>query len=174
MDARVETFYKQIYDDLVVSPEESESLVDFFSQTNPPPDKLVWLRSTAFRLGCDYLTDDHDNNVKLLRAINAIVHSLEKTCMTPKLPYGNCEYDGEKVEEFYGEIFGDLSVDQEENQALVEFFKANTPPQGNLIALRATAFKAAVDHLSDDKETNVALLRCVNVVVHNLELNVFK
>lgn len=83
MDAKVETFYRSIFTDLVVSPEESSQLVTYFQALNPPPDKLVWLRATAFRLGCEFLSDDDDNdkNVALLRAINAIVHSLELTCM---------------------------------------------------------------------------------------------
>jgi hypothetical protein len=81
MDAKVETFYRTIFTDLVVSPEESEQLVNYFQGLNPPPDKLVWLRATAFRLGCEFLSDDTDKNVALLRAINAIVHSLELTCM---------------------------------------------------------------------------------------------
>jgi poly(U)-specific endoribonuclease len=81
MDAKVETFYRQIFADLVVDQEESQELVDFFIKANPPPDKLVWLRATAFRLGCEFLSDDKDRNVSLLRAINAIIHSLEKTCM---------------------------------------------------------------------------------------------
>mmetsp|Transcript_128052 Transcript_128052/g.190805 ORF Transcript_128052/g.190805 Transcript_128052/m.190805 type:complete len:468 (+) Transcript_128052:206-1609(+) len=174
MDAKVETFYRQIFADLVVDQEESQQLVDFFSKANPPPDKLVWLRATAFRLGCEFLSDDKDRNVALLRAINAIIHALEKTCMNPKSPYGNCEYDGDKVEAFYKDIFSDLSVDMEENEKLVEFFENNVPPQSNLVSLRATAFKAAVDYLGDDKTSNVALLRCINVVVHNLEQNIFK
>jgi poly(U)-specific endoribonuclease len=40
------------------------------------------IRASAFRLGCEFLSeDDKDKNVALLRAINAIVHSLEKSCM---------------------------------------------------------------------------------------------
>ena len=81
MDEKVENFYRQIYNDLKVSPEEASELTDFFQSINPPPDKLVWLRSTAFRIGCEYLSNDNDKNVALLRAINAIVHSLEFTCM---------------------------------------------------------------------------------------------
>ncbi len=81
MDEKVEEFYKNILSDLTIDQEESEELVAYFDSLNPPPDKLVWLRSTAFRLGCEYLSDDTDNNVALLRTINAIVHSLEKTCM---------------------------------------------------------------------------------------------
>lgn len=81
MDDKVEEFYKQILTDLSVDQDEAEELVDYFGSLNPPPDKLVWLRTTAFRLGCEFLSDDPDKNVALLRTINAIIHSLEKTCM---------------------------------------------------------------------------------------------
>jgi hypothetical protein len=81
MDARVEEFYKTIFTDLKVDQEEAQELVEYFDGLNPPPDKLVWLRATAFRLACGFLSDDNDANVALLRAINAIVHSLENTCM---------------------------------------------------------------------------------------------
>ena len=84
MDSKVENFYRTIYTDLKVSPEEATQLHEYFSNLNPPPDKLVWLRATAFRIGCEYLSEsdeDDDKNVALLRAINAIVHSLEHTCM---------------------------------------------------------------------------------------------
>jgi hypothetical protein len=93
---------------------------------------------------------------------------------SPKLPYGNCEYDGSKAEGFYKELFSDLSVDAVENKSILEFFEANTPPRGDLVALRATAFKAAVDYLGEDISTNVSLLKCINVTIHNLEQTVFK
>jgi hypothetical protein len=82
---------------------------------------------------------------------------------------GNAEYDGDKAEEFYKELFSDLSVDREENEDLIAFFKENIPPAGSLVALRATAFKAGVGFLTDDKETNISLLRCINMVVHAFE-----
>ncbi len=81
MDTQVEYFYRNVLTDLKVNQEESQELVEYFSELNPPPDKLVWLRATAFRLGCEFLSEDQDQNVALLRAINAIVHSLESTCM---------------------------------------------------------------------------------------------
>jgi poly(U)-specific endoribonuclease len=81
MDEKVETFYNGILRDLKVDQDEAQELVEYFDSLNPPPDKLVWLRSTAFRLGCGFLSDDSDQNVALLRTINAIVHSLETTCM---------------------------------------------------------------------------------------------
>ena len=81
MDEHAEEFYKKIFTDLTVDQEEAKELVDYFDTLNPPPDKLVWLRAAAFRVGSTFLSDDHDRNVALLRAINAIVHSLEHTCM---------------------------------------------------------------------------------------------
>ena len=88
---------------------------------------------------------------------------------SPKDAEGNSEFDAEKVEEFYKGIFSDLSVDREENEELFAFFQENIPPAGSLVAMRATAFKAAVEFLTDDNDTNVALLRCVNVAVHAFE-----
>lgn len=81
MDEKTEEFYKKVLRDLKVDQDEAQDLVEYFDSLNPPPDKIVWLRSSAFRLGCDFLSDDQDRNVALLRTINAIVHSLEQTCM---------------------------------------------------------------------------------------------
>ena len=81
MNAKVEAFYRGIFEDLTVDREEAQELVDFFEETNPPPDKIVWLRATAFRIGCEFLTDEKDTNVAILRAINAIVHAVEKSRM---------------------------------------------------------------------------------------------
>lgn len=88
---------------------------------------------------------------------------------SPKLEEGNSEYDGDKVEEFYKKLFDDLNVDAEENAELMGFFSANIPPKESLVPLRATAFKAAVDYLSDDKANNISVLRCINVAVHCFE-----
>ena len=82
MDAKVESLYRSILTDLTVDQEESQDIIEFFASLNPPPDKLVWLRATAFKIGCEFLSeDDADKKIALLRAINAIVHSLEFTCM---------------------------------------------------------------------------------------------
>jgi hypothetical protein len=177
MDTQVENFYRKILTDLTVSEEDATELVEFFSSVNPPPDKLVWLRATAFKIGCEFLSDDDnkDHDVALLRAINVIVHCLEKTCMVPKLPDGNSEYDAEKVEGFLSTLYEDTAVDQEENQTLLDFFKENIPPTDSLVTMRAAAFKVGCDALKEgDKDANVDLLRCINVVVHNFELTCFK
>lgn len=81
MNAQVEQFYRKTFADLTVDREEAQELKDFLTKTNPPPDKNVWLRATAFRIGCEFLSDNKDNNVALLRAINAIVHSIETARM---------------------------------------------------------------------------------------------
>lgn len=81
MQQKTEAFYRSIFEDLTLDREESAELVEFFEETNPPPDVLVWLRATAFRLACERLGDDNDENVALLRCINAMVHALEQTCM---------------------------------------------------------------------------------------------
>lgn len=81
MDAKVEKFLNRVLSDLTVDHEEAEDLSKYFDALNPPPDKLVWLRSTAFRLGSEHFSSDKDRNKALLRTVNAIVHSLEMTCM---------------------------------------------------------------------------------------------
>eukprot|EP00980_Cylindrotheca_fusiformis_P008574 scaffold1820_cov129-Cylindrotheca_fusiformis.AAC.15 len=169
MDAQVEAKYREIFTDLTLDSEEAQELIEYFSNLNPPPDKLVWLRATAFRLGSEFLSDDTDKNVSLIRAINAIVHCLEKTCMVPAFQEGDGAFDAEGAEAKIRSLYEDLAVDADENEELFEYFQENTPPEDDLVALRATAFKAAVDFLSDDKEKNVALLRCINVVVHAFE-----
>lgn len=74
-------FYRDIFADLSISREESAEIKERFEKANPPPDKLIWLRSSAFRVGSEFLTEESDSNLALLRSINVIVHSLEITCM---------------------------------------------------------------------------------------------
>ena len=50
-------------------------------EINVPPAKIVWVRAAAFRIGCEYLSDDQESNVQLLRCINAIAHAVEMTCL---------------------------------------------------------------------------------------------
>lgn len=89
-----EAFYREIYSDLSVSREESSEIKQKFIDSNPPPDKLIWLRSTAFRIGSEFLKSFEEgeeeeeeeervnqSNTSLLKSINAIVHNLEMTCM---------------------------------------------------------------------------------------------
>lgn len=94
---------------------------------------------------------------------------------SPKQLEGTDAFDEDKVSEFYTGIYTDLAIDSEENQELYSFFKEeNPPPVDKLILTRATAFRIGCDFLGDDRDTNVQLFRCINVVVHALELSVFK
>ncbi len=80
-EEQIESFYRDIYSDLSVDYEERQQIFDFFNDLEPAPSKLIWTRSTAFRVGSEFLSGDHDNNVNLLKSINAIVNALERTCM---------------------------------------------------------------------------------------------
>ncbi len=80
-DEKVDEFITGVYSDLSIDQEENSELVAFFAEHNPPPvDKLVFTRASAFRIGCDFLGDDHDQNVELLRCVNVVVHAFETTC----------------------------------------------------------------------------------------------
>ena len=93
----------------------------------------------------------------------------------PKELESGSSFDTEKAEEFYRKLFSDLSVDQEENEDLVIFFREeNVPGVDDLVTARATAFRVGCDFLTDDKETNIKLLKCINVIVHALETSCLK
>lgn len=172
MDAKVVSFYREIYADLSVDHEEAAELNAFLAGLNPPPDKLMWMRASAFRIASEFLTDDNDSNVKLLRTVNYIVHAIEANCLEPRGLDGAGPMDQEALTEFYTTIFGDLTIESDENADLIKFFTQDNPPDaGSMVTTRAFAFKVACDFLSDDNDRNIQLLRCVNVVVHAFELN---
>jgi len=80
----VTNFYKSAFDDLNIDREESQDLFDFFREHSPEVGALVATRAQAFKVGCEYLTDDKDTNVQLFRCINIIVHAFETVCLKPK------------------------------------------------------------------------------------------
>jgi len=170
MDTKVEAFYREIFADLRMDSDEAEELVDYFSTLNPPPDKLAWLRSSAFRLGSEFLSDESSRNVALLKTISAIIHCLEKKCMVPRTKEGNAEYDPETAESMIRAFYSDLTVDAEETNELFEYFRDNIPPVSQLVPLRGNAFKVAVEYLTDDdKKQNIRLLHCINFVINAFE-----
>ena len=80
-ESKVDDLLQNLFSDLSVDQEENSDLVAFFAEQNPPPpDKLVFTRSSAFRIGSDFLGDDNDKNVQLLRCINVVVHAFETSC----------------------------------------------------------------------------------------------
>jgi hypothetical protein len=83
----------------------------------------------------------------------------------------NEDFCEEEVQELFRNVFIDLSIDGEENQELFEFFnETNRPPKNRLHFTRAAAFRIGVDFLSEERESNVSLLKCINAIVHALEM----
>ncbi len=77
------------------------------------------------------------------------------------------DVETDTLKEFYANLYQDLSVNAAENRDILRFFQKRPP--NDLITARATAFQVACDFLGEDKETNVALLGCINAAVHSLE-----
>jgi hypothetical protein len=77
----VEELYRQVFSDLSIDSEENDTLKSFLEENKPPLDQLLWTRSSAFRVGSEFLSDDSTSNTSLFRCINAIVHAIEMTCM---------------------------------------------------------------------------------------------
>lgn len=182
MDETVINLYRKIYNDNELDWEENLELITFLIELNPPPDKILWLRSTAFRIGCEFLSEDgnKDHNVALLRSMNGIVHAIEKNCLIPKEFEGSdvVEYDASAVDDFYQSLFGnDLLVDNEENQELYKFLQTNRPAISFYTTMRVSVFKVGCNHLSekeDSKKANMQLLRCINCVVDAIEKSYLK
>ena len=88
-DTAIEELYRATFTDRSISPEENADLIATLNEfqtiqdgaSTPPaltPDKFVWLRAAAFRIACEYLVEDGDDdaredNVKLLKTINGVV-----------------------------------------------------------------------------------------------------
>ena len=200
-DAAIEAIYRQTFADRLVTPEENEALISTLIELQqvrdgsslPPltPDKLVWLRAAAFRIACEYLVEDGDaedpreENVKLLKAVNAVVHALETTCLLPSLEKeGGEEFSKEGVEELCKSLYeteeewDGPEITVEESKALQDFLteEETRPPLGMLVWLRSTAFRVGSQYLNEDndKAKNVSLMRSINVVVHTLEFTCMK
>lgn len=155
----------------------------------------MWLRAAAFRIACEYLVEDGDDdpreeNVKLLKTINAVVHALETTCLLPSLEEdGGEEFSKESAEELFRSLYEteDVDGDGDEDGPIISSVEANTleefltndatrPPLSMLVWLRSTAFRLGSRYLDEenDKAKNVALLRSINVVVHTIEKTCMK
>ena len=83
-DAKIQRLYRQLFADRTISPDEDDELIATLQSlttvqdgsSSPPaltPDKLQWMRTTAFNVARNYLDDEREENVKLLKAINAVV-----------------------------------------------------------------------------------------------------
>lgn len=80
-------------------------------------------------------------------------------------------FDESEMEALYRKIFEDLLIEADESQEIVAFYKNTPPPKDKLRWTRASAFRIGSEFVTDDKTKNIALLRCINSVVHSFELN---
>ena len=81
-EGQVEALYRKIFADKVVDRDEINELMTFFKSNHPPKEKLRWTRSSALRIGSEFVsTDDNAANVALLRCINSVVHTFEIICL---------------------------------------------------------------------------------------------
>lgn len=202
-DSLIENLYRETFADRLITPDENAELISTLQELQqvqdgsslPPaltPDKLVWLRAAAFRIACEYLVEDdgdvddpREENVKLLKSVNAVVHALETSCLLPSLEEeGGEEFSQESVEELFSNLYEteDEDGDGDEDGPLISSAEAATlqefltdegtrPPLSMLIWLRSTAFRLGSQYLNEenDKAKNVALMRSINVVVHTVE-----
>lgn len=176
MDSKIEAFYNKIFSDLSVDREEAAELNQFLASLNPPPDKLTKLRACAFKVACNYLsTEDSDKNVQLLRTINVVVRAVEENCMEPKTLPRSVPLDEDALCAFYKTLLDGLAVDLEESEDLNTYFKETSPPDKESLAqARDLAFKVGAEQLSNDTEKNTQVLRCINVIVHALEMSCYQ
>jgi poly(U)-specific endoribonuclease len=187
MDSQIEQFYHRLYttgDDVSFDPQESNVLYDFLKELNPPPDKLTKLRATAFKVACQHLSnngDDDPKNVQLLRTIDEIVHAIEEVCMEPKEEYRSnraVPVDVDAYTSFFnGLLDDDTQVDVQENEHLVSFFKETNPKSSDALKeIRTLAFQVGTQHLTNNNNTNSneQVLRCINVIVHALEMTCYQ
>eukprot|EP00587_Corethron_hystrix_P005135 CAMPEP_0113329430 /NCGR_PEP_ID=MMETSP0010_2-20120614/20903_1 /TAXON_ID=216773 ORGANISM="Corethron hystrix, Strain 308" /NCGR_SAMPLE_ID=MMETSP0010_2 /ASSEMBLY_ACC=CAM_ASM_000155 /LENGTH=480 /DNA_ID=CAMNT_0000191533 /DNA_START=94 /DNA_END=1536 /DNA_ORIENTATION=- /assembly_acc=CAM_ASM_000155 len=68
----IEEHFRDCYADLDVDEEEREGLMEIFVDV------------AAFRIGSEFLTGEKEKDVAVFKCVNAVVHALEKTSMTPR------------------------------------------------------------------------------------------
>ncbi len=174
MSSKVITaYFREVCKDLRVTGDESDEIKKKLTEVNPPPDKLVWIRASAFRIGSEFLTDNKDKNNALLKCVNAIVHAIETTCMTPKVEE-NEKYDTLKTEKLiHGALF-DRSLNRDEAKTVAESFRNNPPSKSKLIWTRVQIFKTGSALMTSDKQKNMALFKSMNYLVHIFEATCLK
>ena len=82
-------FYRTVFTDRVVEEEESDDLKTYFETHVPAPSFLAKVRFLAFKVASEFLSSSDDDSttdedVKLLKCLNAVVHAFEITSLQPK------------------------------------------------------------------------------------------
>lgn len=176
MDTQIEQFYNKIFSDLTIDSGEAAELNKLMSALNPPPDKLTKLRASAFKVASNYISDDNEKNTQLLRTINSVVQVVEQIYMEPINDVASAaSLDEEALCVLYKDIMDGSTVDSEESKELHTYFKETNPlDTESLVMARTLAFKVGTEQLTDDKEANIQVLRCINVIVHALEMTCYE
>jgi len=181
MDQRVVAFYQSLYQDLALDRDESARLRTFLLQLNAPPDKIIWLRSTAFRVACPFLTGRHDQGVQMVRLLNSMTHAIETELLQPQPPaLTAAPVDTDLYTAFYRASFQQWLAGDKSSQSWFPFFQREHPPDSaTLTKARFLAFKVACEFVPQDNgdgssssnvDQTVDLLRGVNAMVHAFEM----
>lgn len=168
MDHKVEALYRKIFSEGSVSSEEAKELTTLFQSLNPSPAQIHQLQACAFRIGSQYLSDNHDKNVSLFKSINVVCHELEHACMVPIVLEHTDKFEAARVPQFYNDLYTNHVHDNDNNTkqlATIFYSTENPPPVNQYTMVRATAFKTGCDFLSTDNAANVRLLHCIETVV---------
>lgn len=126
----------------------------------------------AHRVAIDYLDDNTEHNMNLLKTVNVIVHALEKQCLvpSPRVLSSDADQDIAALQDYYRSVLSDLVVDREETAKITAYFREHAPSVAQLVVSRATIYKMASEVLQDDsRDYNAQLLKCVNNIVIALE-----
>jgi poly(U)-specific endoribonuclease len=176
---KVEQFYRDIY-----SNKTAVSIRDFFTTLNPPPDTLIKIRATAFKIACQYLSSDNNDDDKnaLIDTIRTIVETIDECCYTLKdlndATTATSSLDEDACVTFYRSLFDGATLDTEENEQLLSFLK-EAIPVSSIRQARSLVFSTGAQCFVDNNDTNATtqneqVLRCMNVIVHAIEATFYQ
>ena len=187
---KVEQFYSDIYSSTSIGSDDFDGGIqspphellqqvhNFLIPLNPPPDTLMKLRATAFKVASQYLQQQHDNDTNirlLLRQIHGIVKAIHSTCYnisnnsnsTSDESFGN----EEEIRNFLNQLLDEMKLDAEENERLLSFLRSQPSSTASAERLLSFVFTIGGEHFQDmnDSSHNEQVFRCMNVMVHAIE-----
>ena len=185
---KVEQFYRDIYsssgsadeDDIQSSlPEEQvQQIHDFLVTLNPPPDTLMKLRATAFKVASQFIQQQQGTDAShvrtLLRQIHGIVQTIHSTLYNSVTSDGNDSStnadNNDEIRTFLNQLLDEMKLDVEENERLVSFLRSQPASSERLIL--ALVFSVGQEHFrfNEDNSHNEQVFRCMNVMVHAIEM----
>jgi poly(U)-specific endoribonuclease len=190
---KVEQFYREIYRgsggngdededhnhpmDLALSlPHELlQQIHDFLVTLNPPPDTLMKLRASAFKVASQYLQETNDKVQirSLLRQIHGIVQTIHTTFYNAVMSdrndgTSNADSD-EEIRTLLNQLLDEMKLDTEENERLLSFLRSQ--PASSVRLLLSLVFIVGHEHFQSNNDSghNEQVFRCMNVMVHAIE-----